>query len=120
MIVSVGGQTPNNRAKALQKHGFRLLGTDANDIDRAEDRNKFSALLDSLDIRQPEWDSFSDLSELRRFAERVGFPVLVRPSYVLSGNAMNVCYNQEQLEQYVQEAALVSPEHPVTVSKFYA
>ena len=118
VIVSVGGQTPNNRAKALKNYGFRLLGTDATDIDRAEDRGKFSALLDALDIRQPEWNSFTDLTELTAFAERVGFPVLVRPSYVLSGNAMNICYTQEELEQYVQEAAAVSPDHPVTVTKF--
>jgi len=118
LIVSVGGQTPNNRARALQQYGFRLLGTNADDIDRAEDRNKFSALLDTLAIRQPEWNSFNEIAELARFAERVGFPVLVRPSYVLSGSAMNVCYNQEELLQYVQEAAAVSPEHPVTVSKF--
>jgi carbamoyl-phosphate synthase large subunit len=118
VIVSVGGQTPNNRARALQKYGFHLLGTDANDIDRAEDRNKFSALLDSLEIRQPEWNSFTDLDELTTFAERVGFPVLVRPSYVLSGNAMNICYTHEELRGYVQQAAAVSPEHPVTVSKF--
>jgi carbamoyl-phosphate synthase large subunit len=102
----------------LKNYGFHLLGTDATDIDRAEDRNKFSALLDSLDIRQPEWNSFADLTELTAFAERVGFPVLVRPSYVLSGSAMNICYTQEELEQYVQEAAAVSPEHPVTVTKF--
>jgi carbamoyl-phosphate synthase large subunit len=118
IIVSVGGQTPNNRAKALQQYGFRLLGTDAQDIDRAEDRNKFSALLDSLHIRQPEWDSFSDLNELASFGERVGYPVLVRPSYVLSGSAMNVCYNKDELIQYVLEASSVSPEYPVTVSKF--
>jgi carbamoyl-phosphate synthase large subunit len=118
VIVSVGGQTPNNRAKALQKYGFRLLGTDAQDIDRAEDRNKFSALLDSLQIRQPEWDSFSNLDELTSFGERVGYPVLVRPSYVLSGSAMNVCYNKAELIQYVREASSVSPEYPVTVSKF--
>ncbi len=118
VIVSVGGQTPNNRAKALQKYGFRLLGTDAQDIDRAEDRNKFSALLDSLQIRQPEWDSFSDLDGLASFGERVGYPVLVRPSYVLSGSAMNVCYNKAELIQYVREASSVSPEYPVTVSKF--
>ena len=118
IIVSVGGQTPNNRAKALNNYGFRLLGTDAADIDRAEDRHKFSALLDSLGIRQPEWSSSSDLAELSAFAEQVGFPVLVRPSYVLSGSAMNICYNREELEQYVQQAAAVSPEHPVTVTKF--
>jgi carbamoyl-phosphate synthase large subunit len=118
VVVSVGGQTPNNRARALQKYGFRLLGTSAEDIDRAEDRNKFSALLDSLNIRQPEWNSFSDLGDMESFAERVGFPVLVRPSYVLSGSAMNVCYDMQELHQYVREAAAVSPEHPVTVSKF--
>lgn len=118
MIVSVGGQTPNNRARALQKYGFRLLGTDASNIDRAEDRNKFSALLDSLAIKQPAWNSFVDLAELTRFAAEVGFPVLVRPSYVLSGSAMHVCYDQEELELYVRQAAAVSPEHPVTVSKF--
>src|SRR5581483_2144459 len=118
VIVSVGGQTPNNRAKALQNYGIRLLGTDAADIDRAENRYKFSQLLDSLDIRQPEWNNFVDLDELTRFADRVGYPVLVRPSYVLSGSAMNVCYNQEELEQYTREATAVSPEHPVTVSKF--
>lgn len=118
VIVSVGGQTPNNRAKALQNYGMRLLGTDATHIDQAEDRSKFSQLLDSLDIRQPEWNSFVDLAELTRFAERVGYPVLVRPSYVLSGSAMNICYNQEELEQYTREATAVSPEHPVTVSKF--
>ncbi len=118
VIVSVGGQTPNNRAKSLHNYGFHLLGTSAQDIDRAEDRNKFSALLDELDIRQPEWNSFSDVADMTGFANRVGFPVLVRPSYVLSGSAMNVCYTHEELEQYVREAAAVSPEHPVTVSKF--
>ncbi|GAC1357359.1 MAG: carbamoyl-phosphate synthase (glutamine-hydrolyzing) large subunit [Ktedonobacteraceae bacterium] len=118
VIVSVGGQTPNNRAKALHNYGFPLLGTSARDIDRAEDRNKFSALLDELDIRQPEWNSFSDVADMTQFANRVGFPVLVRPSYVLSGSAMNVCYTHEELEQYVREAVAVSPEHPVTVSKF--
>ncbi|MBV9229250.1 MAG: carbamoyl-phosphate synthase large subunit, partial [Chloroflexi bacterium] len=118
VIVSVGGQTPNNRAKALQNYGAHILGTDARNIDRAEDRSKFSALLDKLDIRQPEWNSFTSIDELTSFAERVGYPVLVRPSYVLSGSAMNVCYTQEELEQYTKEAAAVSPEHPVTVSKF--
>src|SRR5947209_1056849 len=119
VIVAVGGQTPNNRAKALQNYGIPLLGTDAIHIDQAEDRNKFSQLLDSLGIRQPEWNSFNDISELTRFAERVGYPVLVRPSYVLSGSAMNICYTQEELKQYVQMAAAVSPEHPVTVTKFF-
>jgi len=119
VVVSVGGQTPNNRAKALQHYGIPLLGTDALHIDQAEDRNKFSHLLDTLNIRQPEWNTFVNLRELVTFAERVGYPVLVRPSYVLSGNAMRICYTQEQLEQYTQDAAAVSPEHPVTVSKFF-
>ncbi len=119
VIVSVGGQTPNNRAKSLQKYGFRLLGTDADHIDQAEDRNRFSRLLDALGIRQPEWKSAINMDELRSFAECVEYPVLVRPSYVLSGNAMKICYTPEELEQYVQEAAAVSPEYPVTVSKFF-
>jgi len=119
VIVSVGGQTPNNRAKALHNYRIPLLGTTATNIDRAEDRNKFSHLLDTLDIRQPAWDAFVNTAELIRFAERVGYPVLVRPSYVLSGNAMHICYTQEELEQYTGEAAAVSPEHPVTVSKFF-
>ena len=119
VIVSVGGQTPNNRAKALHNYGIPLLGTSAVNIDRAEDRNKFSHLLDTLKIRQPAWDAFVDTAELTRFAERVGYPVLVRPSYVLSGNAMRICYTQEELERYTREAAAVSPEHPVTVSKFF-
>jgi len=119
VVVSVGGQTPNNRVKALHNYSFPILGTSAANIDGAEDRHKFSNLLDTLDIRQPEWASFSSLEELNRFVERVGFPVLVRPSYVLSGNAMKVCYNQEQLERYTREAAAVSPEYPVTVSKFF-
>lgn len=119
VIVSVGGQTPNNRAKALQAAGCHLLGTDASAIDRAEDRNKFSALLDTLHIQQPPWASFVTLADLATFAQNVGYPVLVRPSYVLSGNAMNVCYSEQELLHYAQQAASVSPEHPVTVSKFY-
>ncbi|HZS76833.1 MAG TPA: carbamoyl-phosphate synthase (glutamine-hydrolyzing) large subunit [Ktedonobacteraceae bacterium] len=118
LIVSVGGQTPNNRAKALERYGVRILGTDAAHIDQAEDRNKFSALLDRLGIRQPRWRSLDDLEKIAEFAEEVGYPVLVRPSYVLSGSAMKVCYTREQLEQYTREAAAVSPEYPVTVSKF--
>ena len=119
MIVSVGGQTPNNRAKALYNYGVHLLGTEAANIDRAEDRSKFSHLLDTLAIRQPAWNSFANLADLTQFAERVGYPVLVRPSYVLSGSAMNICYTQEELVRYTKEAASVSPEHPVTVSKFF-
>jgi carbamoyl-phosphate synthase large subunit len=119
VIVSVGGQTPNNRARALQRYGISILGTEAISIDQAEDRNKFSRLLDTLGIRQPAWSTFANITELIRFAERVEYPVLVRPSYVLSGNAMNICYTQEELELYTKEAAAVSPEHPVTVSKFF-
>ncbi|HEX4715971.1 MAG TPA: carbamoyl-phosphate synthase (glutamine-hydrolyzing) large subunit, partial [Ktedonobacteraceae bacterium] len=119
VVVSVGGQTPNNRVKALHSYGFPILGTSAENIDRAEDRHKFSKLLDTLGIKQPEWASFSNLQALNTFVERVGFPVLVRPSYVLSGSAMKVCYNQEQLERYTREASDVSPEYPVTVSKFF-
>jgi len=119
VVVSVGGQTPNNRVKALHNYGIPILGTSAVHIDQAEDRSKFSKLLDTLHIRQPAWDTFVDIAGLTRFAERVGFPVLVRPSYVLSGNAMNVCYTREELEQYAQAAAAVSAEHPVTVSKFF-
>ncbi len=119
VIVSVGGQTPNNRAKALHNYGIPLLGTTATNIDRAEDRNKFSHLLDTLGIHQPAWDAFVNIAEMTRFAERVGYPVLVRPSYVLSGNAMHICYTQEELEQYTREAAAVSPEQHVTVSKFF-
>ncbi len=118
VIVSVGGQTPNNRAQALHEYGIPILGTSVANIDRAEDRGKFSGLLDTLGIRQPAWDSFTTLEEVANFAERVGYPVLVRPSYVLSGSAMNVCYTRAELEQCVQEATEVSPEHPVTVSKF--
>ncbi|HLZ81025.1 MAG TPA: carbamoyl-phosphate synthase (glutamine-hydrolyzing) large subunit [Ktedonobacteraceae bacterium] len=119
VIVSVGGQTPNNRVKALQKFGIPILGTDAHRIDQAEDRNKFSKLLDTLGICQPEWNTFVNIAELTCFAERVGYPVLVRPSYVLSGSAMNICYTQEEMQQYTKEAAAVSPEHPVTVTKFF-
>jgi carbamoyl-phosphate synthase large subunit len=119
VIVSVGGQTPNNRARALDAYGIPILGTSAANIDRAEDRHKFSRLLDTLDIRQPEWASFTSLPELQAFARRVGYPVLVRPSYVLSGSAMRVCSNQEQLARYTREASQVSPAYPVTVSKFF-
>jgi carbamoyl-phosphate synthase large subunit len=119
VVVSVGGQTPNNRVKALHNYGFTILGTSATDIDGAEDRYKFSQLLDKLGIHQPAWDTLVNIEDLVRFVERVGYPVLVRPSYVLSGSAMNVCYTREQLERYTREAAAVSPEHPITVSKFF-
>ncbi|HLI08817.1 MAG TPA: carbamoyl-phosphate synthase (glutamine-hydrolyzing) large subunit [Ktedonobacteraceae bacterium] len=119
VIVSVGGQTPNNRAQALHRYGIPILGTSVEHIDQAEDRHRFSQLLDTLGIHQPEWNAFSSVAELEEFAEQVGYPVLVRPSYVLSGSAMNVCYSQEELERCCREAAAVSPEHPVTVSKFF-
>ncbi len=119
IIVSVGGQVPNNRAKALQQYGCALLGTDAVHIDQAEDRSKFSRLLDSLAIEQPAWNTFSTLDAMIAFAERVGYPVLIRPSYVLSGSAMNVCYSRAELVYYARQAAAVSREHPVTISKFY-
>jgi len=118
IIISVGGQRPNNLAKKLDKEGFEILGTKAEDIDRAEDRNKFSALLDKLKVLQPEWQSFATLNDAEKFSEKVGFPVLVRPSYVLSGSAMSVCYNREQLEGFLGRASELGKEHPVTVSKY--
>ncbi|MDE2312449.1 MAG: carbamoyl-phosphate synthase (glutamine-hydrolyzing) large subunit [Patescibacteria group bacterium] len=117
-IISVGGQRPNNLAKKLSRAGFKLLGTKAENIDRAEDRNKFSALLDKLKVLQPAWQSFTSMAEAESFADQVGYPVLVRPSYVLSGSAMSVCYNRSQLENFVSRAAVLSPEHPVTISKY--
>ncbi len=118
LIISVGGQRPNNLSKNLSKEGFNLLGTSAEDIDRAEDRNKFSALLDKLKVLQPKWQSFSNMAEAEKFVEIVGYPVLVRPSYVLSGSAMSVCYNKHQLENFVGKAVILSPEYPVTISKY--
>lgn len=118
LIISVGGQRPNNLAKKLYKEGFKLLGTSAENIDRAEDRNKFSALLDSLNIGQPKWQSFTSLTDAEKFAEKEGYPVLVRPSYVLSGSAMSVCYNRGQLENFLGKAMVLGPEYPVTISKF--
>jgi carbamoyl-phosphate synthase large subunit len=117
VIVSVGGQTPNNRAKALKDYGCRILGTDPDDIDRAEDRRKFSALLDLLSIKQPAWSKFTKLANLLDFSQKVGFPVLIRPSYVLSGSNMKVCRNEDDLKNYLKSAQ-ISKEHPVTVSKF--
>jgi carbamoyl-phosphate synthase large subunit len=118
LVISVGGQRPNNLAKKLSREGFKLLGTSAENIDRAEDRNKFSALLDKLNILQPKWQSFSSISEAEKFAKKVGYPVLVRPSYVLSGSAMSVCWNQSELKEFVGLAAGLGPEHPVTISQF--
>ncbi len=118
IIVSVGGQMPNNIAIRLANNGVKILGTSAEDIDRAEDRAKFSALLDSLNIPQPPWQKLSSLEEAKNFANRVGYPVLVRPSYVLSGAAMRVAYSDEHLEDFLVLAARVSKEHPVVISKF--
>lgn len=119
VILSVGGQTPNNRADALFHYGVKLLGTSAESIDTAEDRSKFSSLCDELHISQPDWDNVSSLPAAEDFAKRVGYPVLIRPSYVLSGSAMNVCRDKEELHKFVEEATIVSREHPITISKFY-
>jgi carbamoyl-phosphate synthase large subunit len=119
VIVSVGGQTPNNRARSLYHYGFNVLGTSPKNIDRAEDREKFSALLDKLKIRQPAWNAFSTLSKAKDFAKTVGYPVLIRPSYVLSGSAMNICFDETDLLTFLQNAAEVSKEYPVIVSKFF-
>lgn len=118
MIVSVGGQIPNNLALKLDKAGVKLLGTSAKSIDNAEDRHKFSSMLDRLMIDQPRWKELSTLAEVNDFVDVVGFPVLVRPSYVLSGAAMNVCSNNTELEQFLKLAANVSKRHPVVVSEF--
>lgn len=118
MIVSVGGQIPNNLALKLDKAGVNLLGTSAKSIDNAEDRHKFSSMLDTLDIDQPRWKELSSLEDVHEFVEVVGYPVLVRPSYVLSGAAMNVCSNDSELDQFLQLAANVSKKHPVVVSEF--
>ena len=118
LIISVGGQRPNNLAKKLSSAGFPILGTKAENIDRAEDRNAFSALLDKLGILQPEWQSFISMKEAEKFAEIGGYPVLVRPSYVLSGAAMRVCYNKKQLHNFITKAAMLSPLHPITISKY--
>ena len=118
VIVSTGGQIPNNLAMYLDEQNVRILGTQAQDIDGAEDRAKFSQMLNEIGVNQPEWSALTSMDDIDRFVERVGFPVLVRPSYVLSGAAMNVCSNKEELEKFLQLAANVSEDHPVVVSKF--
>ena len=118
MIVSVGGQIPNNLAMRLDASGVNLLGTSAKSIDNAEDRNKFSSIVDKLSIDQPRWKELTTMADIYKFVEDVGFPVLVRPSYVLSGAAMNVCSNTAELEQFLKLAANVSKKHPVVVSEF--
>ena len=118
VILSTGGQIPNNLALKLHSQRIPILGTQAEDIDNAEDRHKFSAMLDELGIDQPRWQELTSLSDIDQFIAEVGFPVLVRPSYVLSGAAMNVCSNQEELYRFLELAADVSKEHPVVVSQF--
>ena len=118
VVVSVGGQTPNNRAQSLKSYGFNILGTDPKDIDRAEDRSKFSKLLDELEIMQPAWNKFADNISALKFCKKVGFPVLIRPSFVLSGTSMNICHNKEELVYCLNKAAHISKEYPITVSKF--
>ncbi len=117
-ILSTGGQIPNNLAMRLDEQGVVILGTQARDIDNAEDRHKFSAMLDELGIDQPAWRELTSLADIHEFIAEVGYPVLVRPSYVLSGAAMNVCSNDEELEKFLQLAANVSKDHPVVVSSF--
>ena len=118
VIVSTGGQIPNNLALRLDAQKVNILGTSAKSIDNAEDRDKFSAMLDRIGVDQPEWSALTSMEDINAFIKKVGFPVLVRPSYVLSGAAMNVCSNQEELERFLQLAANVSKKHPVVVSQF--
>lgn len=118
IIVSVGGQIANNLALPLVERGYHILGTSAASIDLAENRQKFSSLLHSLGIDQPAWQKVTDLENAKRFAHEVGFPILIRPSYVLSGSAMNVVFCETELERYLKEASRVSPDHPVVLSQF--
>ncbi len=117
-VVSVGGQIANNLALPLAEAGYPILGTSAQGIDGAEDREKFSSMLNRLGIDQPRWQQITTLSAAKKFAETVGYPLLIRPSYVLSGGAMNVVRSDEELEQYLQEATRLSPDHPVVISQF--
>ena len=118
VIVSTGGQIPNNLALRLDAQKVPILGTSARSIDNAEDRDKFSAMLDRIGVDQPEWRALTSLEDINTFVDKVGFPVLVRPSYVLSGAAMNVCYNEDELKEFLQMAKEVSKEYPVVVSQF--
>jgi carbamoyl-phosphate synthase large subunit len=118
VVVSVGGQTSNNLAYSLSKRGVKLLGTFGSDIDSAEDRRKFSFILDKLEIAQPPWNSFATLQGASSFAEKVGYPVIVRPSYVLSGSAMKIARNEAELRKYLRKAVALSRDHPVVISKF--
>lgn len=118
ILISVGGQTPNNLARGLASHRAQVLGTDPTNIDRAEDRGKFSEVLDKLGIEQPKWTSVTTIGQAIKFAADVGYPVLLRPSYVLSGSAMKICYTDQEVEVFLKEAAGVTKKYPVTVSKF--
>ena len=118
VILSTGGQIPNNLAVRLDQERVRILGTSAQSIDNAEDRHKFSAMLDRLGVDQPAWRELTSIEDIDDFVREVGYPVLVRPSYVLSGAAMNVCSNHEELERFLKLAANVSQKHPVVVSQF--
>ncbi len=118
IVVNAGGQIPNNLARRLVGAGAVLLGTSSESIDAAEDRAKFSALLDRLDIPQPKWSALTSRQEAKRFAKQIGYPLLIRPSYVLSGSAMRVAYSESELDSYLDLAASVSPDHPVVISKF--
>ena len=119
IVTCVGGQTANNLVPKLGQLNVNIIGTDSVHTDMAEDREKFSKLLDSLNIKQPPWNKFIDLGGAKLFSQKVGFPVLVRPSYVLSGAAMKVIWNDEQLDRYINEAAQISPEYPIVISKFF-
>jgi len=118
VVTCVGGQTANNLTPKLAKNGVNIIGTSSEDVDRAEDRAKFGQMLDTLGIKQPAWRKFTSLAEAEEFADTVGFPVLVRPSYVLSGAAMKVVWGEQQLERFLTDATNVSPDHPVVISKF--
>jgi carbamoyl-phosphate synthase/aspartate carbamoyltransferase len=118
VIVSVGGQTPNNIALGLHREGVKIFGTSPEQIDGAENRYKFSRMCDAIGVDQPQWRELSNIDDARSFCEKVGYPVLVRPSYVLSGAAMNVVFSPEDLDNYLKMAVAVSPEQPVVISKF--
>ena len=118
VVVSTGGQIPNNLAMPLHRQGVNILGTSAESIDRAEDRQKFSSMCDALGIDQPRWRELTSLDDIYAFVDEVGLPVLIRPSYVLSGAAMHVVYERAELDRYLSEAAEISSDHPVVVSEF--
>ena len=117
-VISMGGQIPNNLSLKLKNAGVPILGTNPENIDRAEDRHKFSGLLDELEIDQPEWKELVSLEDAKSFTQKIGYPVLIRPSYVLSGAAMSIASNDQQLEEFLTKATDLSSEHPVVISKF--